>query len=404
MQINCAFKYELKPNREQRIALAKHAGTARFAYNWGLAARQKLYEETKTSTNAIAQHKELNALKKTDFPWMYESSKCAPQEALRDLDKAFKNFFRGLKAGQKIGFPKFKKKGLRDSFRLTGTIALKGKNVQLPKLGVLRLKEDPSKFSGRILSATVSRQADRWFVSLSVEREIETPSPNLELPAVGVDLGLTSFAVLSSGERFEAPKPLAKSLKLLKRRSKRLSRKQKGSNNKKKAVLALARLHRRVRNVRQDFLHKLTTHLTKTKSMIVIEDLCVKGMVKNRKLSRAISDVGWGEFRRQLEYKTSWRGSRLVVAPRFYPSSQLCSSCSVRNESLALSDRSWTCVTCGVEHDRDLNAAKNLLSLSTGSSPGIYACGQESSGLPPKRRKTKLCLVDAGNINGINVH
>jgi putative transposase len=162
MEVNCAYRYELKPNVAQRILLAKHAGTARFAYNWGLAQRKTLYEQDKKSTNAIEQHRLLNSLKATDFPWMYEVSKCAPQEALRDLDRAFKNFFRGIAQGVTTGFPSFKKKGDRDSFRLTGVIKFKGKSVQLPRLGFIRLKETP-KIQGRILSATIIREADRWY-------------------------------------------------------------------------------------------------------------------------------------------------------------------------------------------------------------------------------------------------
>lgn len=184
MKINRAYRYELKLNTTQRILLAKHAGCARFAYNWGLARRIERYEEEKKSINAMEQHRELNQLKKTEYPWMYEVSKFAPQEALQDLDQGFKNFFRGLKAGANIGFPKFKKKGVRDSFRLTGSIKCEQKTVQLPRLGVIHLKEE-SKMEGRVLSATVSREADRWF-----------------------DVGLNYFAVMSDGTKIEAPKLL----------------------------------------------------------------------------------------------------------------------------------------------------------------------------------------------------
>ncbi len=204
MLINRAYRYELDPNKEQRILFAKHAGAARFAYNWGLARRIALWEQEKKRTNAIFQHKELNTLKKTDFPWMYEVSKCAPQEALRNLDNAFRNFFRGLKAGRKVGFPKFKKKGRHDSFRLTGAIHILERNVQLPRLGSVRLKELPS-LEGRILSATVSREADRWFVSLAVEMERPDPEP-VQGEVVGIDVGLSSFAaarpVMAAGTRW----------------------------------------------------------------------------------------------------------------------------------------------------------------------------------------------------------
>jgi len=358
VKINRAYRYEMKPNADQRILLAKHAGTARFAYNWGLARRITLYQEEKKSTNAMVQHRELNQLKQTEYPWMYEVSKCAPQEALRDLERAFKNFFAGLKTGKKAGFPKFKKKGVHDSFRLTGSIKIKDKAVQLPRLGVIRLKEK-SQTSGRILSATVNREADRWYVSLSCETEISDPIP-VKGEIIGIDVGLKHFAALSDGAKIEAPKPLAKYLKRLKRLSRKHSRKQKGSHSRRKSALALARLHRRIRNIRQDFLHKLTTNLAKTKSEIVVEDLNIRGMLRNNRLSRHIADVGWGEFRRQLSYKTVWYGSMLTTVNRFYPSSKTCSNCGHVLEEMPLNIREWDCPSCDTHHDRDINAAKNL--------------------------------------------
>ena len=218
MKVNRAFRYELKPNVSQETLLTQHAGVARFAYNWGLAQRIEIYEKEKKTTNAIEQHRILNSLKATQFPWMYEASKCAPQEALRDLDKAFKNFFRGLQQGQNVGFPKFKKRSYSDSFRLTGTIKIKNKEIQLPRLGSLRLKEK-SQVESKILSATVSREADRWFVSLTVEQQLETPLP-LQGEKVGVDVGINHFSALSNGEKICAPKPLEKKVKRLKRLSK----------------------------------------------------------------------------------------------------------------------------------------------------------------------------------------
>ncbi|AEJ42019.1 RNA-guided endonuclease InsQ/TnpB family protein [Alicyclobacillus acidocaldarius] len=378
MKIHRAYRYELAPNRMQRSLLAKHAGAARFAYNWGLARRIALYEETGQSTNAIEQHRELNRLKKTDFPWMYEVSKCAPQEALRDLDRAFQHFFRGLKEGRRVGFPRFKKKGRDDSFRLTGSIRVLDNAIQLPRLGRIRLKEKPH-VEGRILSATVKREADRWYVSLSAETEIPDPVPPSGEP-VDVDLGVSWFLTLSDGTKIEAPKPLARYLRRLRRLSKRHSRKKPGSRNRRKSALALARLHRKIRNIRQDFLHKVTTELAKTKRVIVIEDLHVRGMVQNRTLARAISDVGFGEFRRMLTYKCTWYGSELIVAPRFYASSKTCSACGYVISELPLSVREWTCPACSTRHDRDINAAKNLLRIGTASSAGSDACGDPSGG------------------------
>jgi putative transposase len=379
MKVNCAYRYELKPNVSQKILLAKHAGTARFAYNWGLALRRELYEKEKKSTNAIEQHKLLNRLKETQFPWMYEVSKCAPQEALRDLDKAFKNFFRGIKNSQPIGFPKFKKKGDSDRFRLTGTIKIKRKEIQLPRLGSIRLKEN-SKVEGNILSATLSREADRWYVSLTVEKEILKPAP-IEGEIVGVDVGLHAFATFSTGEKKIAPKPLEKKIKRLKQLSKQQSRKVKGSKNYKKSVLKLARQHRKVRNTRKDFLHKCSSELAKTKSVIIVEDLDIKRMLQGPyRLNRSIHDAGWGEFRRMLEYKTRWYGSKLVIVPPYYPSSKSCSDCGYLVNKMPLSIREWSCPCCNSHHDRDMNAAKNLRNFYTGSSPGIEACGDSSGG------------------------
>lgn len=382
MLITKAYRYELKPNVAQRILLAKHAGAARFAYNWGLGRRIKQYERDKTSSNGILQHKELNAIKKTELPWMYEVSKCAAQEALRDLDRAYQNFFRGLKQGKKIGFPKFRKKGQNDRFRLTGTIKVLEKSIQLPRLESVRLKER-ARVSGRILSATVSREADRWFASLTVEQEILEPQ-KISGEAVGVDVGLNAFATYSNGTKILSPKPLNKNLRRLKKLSKQHSRKVKGSNNRKKMSLKLARLHCRVKNIRTDHLHQTSSQLAKTKSVIILEDLAVSGMVQNSRLSRHIADAGWGEFRRQLEYKCQWYGSKLVIAPRFFPSSKLCSNCGVKREVLKLHERQWTCETCGTQHDRDINAAKNLLSWSTVSSTEINACRESSGGVVAK--------------------
>lgn len=357
-----AYRFELDPNNRVRTLLYKHAGVARFVYNWSLARRIERFktQEGKLKfTNAREEHKALTALKATDFPWMYEVSKCAPQEALRDLDRAFKSFWARRKEG--VGFPHFKKKYVsRDSFRLYESIKVQDRYVQLPRLGTIRTKEKiAGRVKGRILSATVSREADRWFVSLAVIEEVQDVQP-VGGPTVGVDLGLKTFAVISDGMKVSSPSPLRASLKRLARAQRRHSRKKKGSNNRKKSAQKIARIHTRVANVRKDFLHKFTTMLAKTKSVIVIEDLNVKNMSRNHCLARSISDQGWGETRRQLTYKTTWYGSRLVVADRWFPSSKMCSACGLKRTELALSVREWACEGCGVIHDRDENAAKNL--------------------------------------------
>jgi putative transposase len=300
MWVNQAFRFELSPNATQRRALAQHIGAARFAYNWGLEMALKALEEGRRLPSAPELHKAWNAWKRENAPWWTQVSKCAPQEAFRDLEKALKNW-----KAKRARFPRFKrKKSLDDNkARLTGTIKVFPRQVQLPRIGLVKTKERTDKLVGliqakkaRILSATISREADRFYVSLTCEVERPDPKPKevkSEEDVVGVDLGLSSFATLSDGTKIDPPKPLAKRLRLLKRRSEQLSRKEKGSNNSKKAALALARLHRKVKNLRRDFLHKQTTWLARTKPVIVVEDLNVKGLSRGP-LSRSVADVGGG--------------------------------------------------------------------------------------------------------------
>lgn len=382
MLTNQAYRYELQPTKRQLSLIRQHAGTARFVYNWGLQERLRIFKDNEGKdrfVSAIDQHKAWNIWKRINAPWWSEVSKCAPQEALRNLDLAFRKFWKGRMRKRRVGFPKFKKRGARDSFRLTGLLKIVGaRKVQLPRLGKIRTKESTETFKGRILSATISREAERWYVSFSVEVKRPDPKPVIG-PIVGVDVGLSHFATLSDGTQIDSPKPLRANLHRLQRRSRQHSRKQKGSSNRRKSALHVARLHRRIKNQRKDFLHKLSTSLARTKQAIVVEDLNVAGLSKNRRLSRSIMDAGWSEFRRMLEYKTVWYGSKLVVADRFYPSSKTCSACGAKKDSLTLSDRVFQCDACGAEIDRDLNAARNLAALCTGSSPGSNACGDDSA-------------------------
>ena len=351
--------------------------------------KQDTYRATGRSPSAIDLHRELNALKQTQAPWMYEVSKCAPQEALRNLDIAFTQFFRrcALKhAGKltgKVGYPKHKtrKRGL-GSFRLYGSIVLFPDAIQLPRLGRLRLKErDYLPSDAKILSATVREHAGHWYVSILVEREQATPENTG--PVVGVDLGVKALATFSDGTVIPNPRHLKRRLKTLKRVQRAVSRKRKGSKNRKKAARRLGRLHRKIANQRVNTLHQVTTTLAKTKSVIVIEDLYVSGMLKNHRLAQAISDVGFGEFRRQLAYKAAWYGCRIVLADRWEPSSKTCSACGWVDENLRLSDRTFHCrnlqIACGLVIDRDLNAARNLSKLAGSSSDSRNACGEGSA-------------------------
>jgi putative transposase len=367
MIVQRGYKTELDLNDQQRSACEQHVGVARFAYNWGLARKIEAYQETGKSPNAKALHKELNAHKRTEFPWMYAVSKCAPQEALRNLDVAYANFFRRVKNGeQKQGFPRFKsKRRSKKSFRLTGTIRVFEKSIQLPRLGRLRLKEGgylpvEGTETVHVLSATVSQRASRWYVSIQVEEEIDDPKPE-QKPAVGVDLGIRNLAVLSDGTTYSNPRALKRNLGKIKRLQRIVSRRQKGSRNREKAVSQLAKAHARVTDIRTHTLHQITSELAKTKSVIVIEDLNVSGMMKNHRLAQAIGDVGLSEFKEQLAYKAVWYGSELVVIDRWFPSSKLCSACGTKMEKMPLHVRDWICPICNTQHDRDVNAAINIL-------------------------------------------
>jgi len=397
MRVIPAFRFELNPSREARIALAKHVGAARFASNWGLARCLEAKARGKQIPSAVDLHKDWNTWKRANAPWWVEVSTCAPQEAFRDLERAVRTWREG-----RATCPRFtRKKALADNkARFTGHIRVTPRHVQLPRIGTVRTKERTDKLlellqseQARILSATISRAADRWFVSLTCEVERPDPEPReVQRPedVVGIDVGLTAFAVLSDGTRIEAPKPLEKAVRLLKRRSKQLSRKQKRtvfSRNDEKAVVRLARLHRRIRNIRQDFLHKVTTELAKAKPVLVVEDLNVRGLARNGSLSRAILDVGWEAFRRMLEDTCAWYGAVLRIAPRDFPSTKRCSRCGWVGPALPLSQRVFHGEACGLEGDRDLNAACNLreyglthLTGPTGSSPGRDACGDPSGG------------------------
>jgi putative transposase len=291
---------------------------------------------------------------------MYESTKTAPEQAIINLGKAYQNFFAGLKAKRKVGKPKFKsKKSAKDAFYLCNT----NQRIRDGKLFVpniengVRMSEEV-RFSGKIMSYTVSRDVDRWYVSILVETEVE------ELPktgkTVGVDLGIKTLATLSDGTVVENPKLLRKSLNKLARKQRELARKQKGSKNREKARIKVAKLHRTVRLARLDVLHQVTTKLVRGYDTIVTEDLNVKGMVKNRKLARAISDCGFGMFRTLLENKCKMYGKTLIIADRFFPSSKTCSKCGCKKEELKLSERTFTCEKCNFEIGRDLNAAINL--------------------------------------------
>ncbi|UNC16135.1 IS200/IS605 family element transposase accessory protein TnpB (plasmid) [Acidiphilium multivorum] len=385
-----AHKIALDPTVEQAIHFARAAGTARFAWNWGIAEWKRLYEAggKPSATKLKAQW---NAVRRTEFPWSCDVTKCASGQAIMNLGTAFGNFFRDLKKpkGQrKAGYPKFKKKGQHDSFALWndqfeahGCRERFGKDrgeIRIPNLGWVRMRE-PLRIGGRILGAVVSREAGRWFVAIQCEMpdaEAAHPAPG---SVVGVDLGISALMALSrqlldGRTKIENPKSLRKAMRRVKKLSRRISRQEearkkraaKTSRRMRNRRAQLAKLHGRVANIRRDAIHKATTAVASTFETIVLEDLNVAGMGKNHALAGSVSDAAFGEIRRQFEYKARMRGGHVHVADRFFPSSKTCSACGCVVDKLPLSARSWACAECGTVHDRDENAAINLEHLVVG--------------------------------------
>ena len=374
-----AHRIRLEPNHVQATHLGRAAGVARFAYNWALAEWNRQYAAHKAdpafpAPSQLSLRRQLNAIKRDQFPWMLEVTKCAPQMAIIALGDAFTNFF-----ARRARYPTFRRKGRHERFTLTSDqFAVEGRRIRIPKLGWLRMRE-ALRFTGRIVSATVSRSAGHWDASITVDTGEDNHLPPAENQgAVGVDLGVAALATLSTGEVVTGPKALRTLLERLRRLSRALARKVKGSRNRGKAKLALARLHARIGNIRRDALHKLSTSLTRRFHTIGLEDLNVRGMLGNRRLARAIADMGWYELRRQATYKAAWRGGRVVVAERWYPSSKLCSCCGHLLDRLDLGTRQWTCPACGAVHDRDVNASVNLEYMAVSST--ATACGGEGAG------------------------
>ncbi|NEN87547.1 MAG: IS200/IS605 family element transposase accessory protein TnpB [Okeania sp. SIO3H1] len=369
------FKTELHPNNRQKTLLAKHAGVARHAYNWGLWLTRNILNHNSSNPSgklkfptAIDLHKLLVAMVKPNNYWYYEVSKCAPQYALRYLSEAWKCCFSKVS-----GQPKFKKKGRDDSFTLDGSISVGFNQIKLPRIGWIKTYEIlPGNVTPKCV--TISKTADKWFVSFKIEAIPQITEKSVDV--VGVDLGVKTLATLSTGEVFDSAKPY-KNLESKLSRLQYLSRhKTKFSKNWKKAQLKIAALHNRIANIRKDTLHKLTTYLAKNHSQIVIEDLNVSGMMSNHKLAKAVADMGFYEFRRQLEYKCELYGSELIIVDRWFPSSKTCSNCGTVKKSLLLSERVFNCECCNFRCERDLNAALNL---AMAVSSAVTACGLDNA-------------------------
>lgn len=354
--INKTYRFRLFPTKEQEVLLNKHFGCVRYVYNHFLNERKKQYQANKKSDNYYKQAAALTKLKnEEDTKWLKEVNSQSLQFALRSLDTAFLNFFRG-----KAQFPKFKSKKRKNTFTIPQSGKIEDGKIIIPKFkdGIkVKLHRE---VKGKIGKMTITKTpTGKYYVSIFTEQEVEElPKTNKQ---VGIDLGLKDFVITSDNKKFKNNRYITKYTKQLKKAQRHLSRKQKGSNGFEKQKLKVAKIHEKIANCRLDTLHKVSKELVNEFDVIVCEDLNVKGMTKNHKLSKHIADASWGKFVTLLQYKCDWYGKELVKVNRFYPSSKTCSECGWINQELKLSDREWTCNSCGAIHNRDLNASKNIL-------------------------------------------
>ena len=364
-----AHKIRMRPTKRQIDFFKKSVGVSRFVWNWALAEWNDWYSKGgRPSGNELKRY--FNSIKNEKFPFVTEVSKWGPERVFLNLDTAFKRF-----RNKTSKHPRFKKRGTRESYRVDGSVVkVHGVHITLPKVGRVRLTE-PLRFEGKIVSVTISTKGGYWFVSVNMEvtdtigRKADTRKPS---GSVGIDLGINSFATLSNGEKTENPRIFEKFARRLRQAARQFSRKQPKSMNRDKSRLRLARVHYRMECARNDFLHKFTFSIANRFALVYVENLNVRGMIRNKHLARHISDLGWGEALRQLSYKCQ----TLIKRDRFFPSSQLCSNCGYQ-QKLSLSERVYTCPTCGLQIDRDVNAARNL---HTDGLSGINARGDGSSG------------------------
>jgi putative transposase len=356
------FKYRLYPNKEQKQFLEKHFGCVRFVYNWALDKKKNQYEQNKNSLSCFDLINELTKLKQQEeYKWLNEVNSQSLQQSIRNLDNAFQKFFR-----EKKGYPKFKsKKNSRKSFQVPqfAKVDFENNYLTIPKIPEIK-SVFHRKFGGKIKTVTISKTpTNKYYASILVEfdEQLPEPKPIQKETTIGIDLGISSFATLSDGRIIENPKNLKKSLKQLKRLQRQSNRRVVGSNNRKKANLKVAKLHEKITNRRDDFLHKLTYQLTHENQVdtLALETLIVSNMIKNHNLAQAISDVSWSKFNKFLEYKAKWYGKNIIRADRFDPSSRKC-SCGFVNTELKLSDRTWIYPMCFSINQRDNLASKNI--------------------------------------------
>jgi putative transposase len=369
-----AYKYRLYPTEDQKILLEKHFGSVRLIYNLALECKKNAYISARKNISCFDLIKQITDLKQ-EFGWLYEINNKSLQEAVRNLDSAYKNFFRN-----KRGFPKFKNKSSHQSFHCTQHIKIDFKKALLI---ITKFREGipiviDRKFKGEIRNVSISRTpTGKYFASVLVKNDQTIPLKKeiKSKTTIGIDLGIKTFAKLSDGESIDNPKYLRKSLKKLKRKQRELSRKKKGSNRRKKARERVARIYEKITNQRKDFLHKVSNEITNQYDTIALENLKISNMIKNHKLALSISDVGWGMFISFIKYKSEWKGKNILQIGTFQPSSKTCRVCGYIKEDLTLDDRDWVCPQCGTEHDRDLNAAINIKQMALCKYLGTeYAC------------------------------
>lgn len=387
-----AYKFRFYPTEEQEQILAKTFGCVRYVYNWGLRLKTDAYYNDGKRLYYKDLSAQLTVMKQqTETIWLNEVSSVALQQSLRHLDRAFINFFEGHGA-----YPQFHKKhGKQSASFMSSAFKWDGQNITLAKMSEPLNIRWSRRFASAPSSVTISKDsADRYHISILVDEEIPT-APSCD-KQVGIDLGLADAVILSTGQKFGNPRFLRKDEKKLAKAQRQLAKKQKGSRNRAKARLKVARIHAKIADRRNDFLHKLSTQLIHENQVIAVESLQVKNMIRNHHLAKAIADVGWSEFVRQLEYKAQWYGRTVVKIDKFYPSSKRCFDCGYVMPKMPLNIRYWTCPACGVHHDRDVNAAQNILAAGL----AVFACGEavrparklksQRAGTPQRNRKANV--------------